>query len=166
MKRFLALMLAVLMLTALCACSNGKTVAQEDTSAQMANPMTEYDELSKVNELCGMKLTGPAVMGKSDEAYFVTDCGDYQIGEYRFSLNGANFVLRGAKTQDDISGIYINGASAFQGMEGDATISTPEYRLARWFTDDGQYVLITEENSELSAEQFASMEMELEQLTK
>ena len=41
----------------------------------------------------------------------------------------------------DISGVYADGKTAFEGSEGDATVKTEDCTLARWFTIDGQYVL-------------------------
>ena len=121
MKKTIALLLSLIMLFALCACGRG------EPSIGMPNPMTECASLEEVNEAVGGELCGPAAMGVTDEAYFVIDCGSYQIGEYRFKVNGCDYTMRCAKAKEDISGIYLNGqdVTAFSGIriaaEGEET---------------------------------------------
>lgn len=161
MKKTIALLLSLIMLFALCAC--GKS----EPSIGMENPMTECASLNEVNEAVGGNLCGPAAMGASDEAYFVIDCGSYKIGEYQFKVNGYDYILRCAKTEEDISGVYLSGqddtafaegnGSVVTGDDGMQTNSDGEYKCARWFVDDMQYVLSVKDGGALESETFISI---------
>ena len=136
MKKTLALLLTLTMLFSLSACGG-----KED--AGLANPMTEYASLEELNEATGSLLTGPGVMGISDESFASYDCGEYMIAEYNFTVAGVKYMLRSAPTLEDISGFYVNGEPAFSGDIADG-INYAEgedgVQLARWANVDGQYV--------------------------
>lgn len=205
MKRIIALMICFVLAFSLCAC--GKEQAEPEESAKpvestqptepaeteevnenegtggtagMPNPMTEYKSLEEVNAIIGGNLSSPGVMGVSGEHFFVIDCGSYKIGEYQFKVNGLDYTLRCARVAQDISGVYIDGDTAFAGKQaqaeeiGDNIIiylpgeaETPaddgtgiqhnenhEYKCARWFVGDMQYVLTVHDNDSMDIDTF------------
>lgn len=209
MKKIVALLVCFVLVFSLCACGKEETKTQDNSkptmsdnldakdkdnkksdedkeNVGMANPMTEYKSLDEVNKIIGGNLCSPGVMGVSDEAFFVIDCGSYKMGEYQFKINGYEYSLRCAKVAEDISGVYIDGETAFAGAstevkgeeiaEGiivyapeapapdDTNISTEdsgiqsngnhEYKCARWFDGDMQYVLTVHDNDKLDHDTF------------
>lgn len=143
MKKTVALIVCIIMAFSLCAC--GKEAAQPDEGeVGMPNPMTEYNSLDEINEAVGGELAHPAVMGVSDESYFIIDCGNYKIAEYNFNVAGYDYCYRCAEVDEDISGVYMGGdGTAFKDgkCDGIQFNSDDEYKCARWFDGDMQYVL-------------------------
>ena len=138
MKKTLALLLTLTMLLSLAACGG------KEEEGGVPNPMTEYATLDELNEAAGSRLTGPGVMGVSDESFIAYDCGDYLLAEYNFTVAGVKYMLRSAPTLQDISGFYVNGEPAFSGdiAEGINYAEAEDgVQLARWANVDGQYVL-------------------------
>lgn len=205
MKRIIALMICFVLAFSLCACGKGQAEPEESAkpvestqptepaeteevnenegtggTAGMPNPMTEYKSLEEVNAIIGGNLSSPGVMGVSGEHFFVIDCGSYKIGEYQFKVNGLDYTLRCARVAQDISGVYIDGDTAFAGKQaqaeeiGDNIIiylpgeaETPaddgtgiqhnenhEYKCARWFVGDMQYVLTVHDNDSMDIDTF------------
>ena len=134
-----------MMVLCLCACgSKTEKEPKENESIGMPNPMTEYASLDEINDIVGSKLVHPGVMGVSDEKFFVTDCGDYQLADYRFTVNGVEYMFRSAPVTKDISGYYVGEGTAFADgaqQDGIEYAEADGAQLARWFTMDGQYVL-------------------------
>lgn len=174
MKKIIAAVIALVLVFALCACGqtpaeppvdNTPDVAEpSDTPAPetpdvpetpigavgLPNPMTEYGSLDELNELLGVRLVRPAVMGVTNESFYLIS-GGIQVAQYCFTLNGVDYMFRASPVYDtDISGYYADGGTIFSGMPTDV----PEYaeyegtKLARWATIDGQYVLAGENASE------------------
>lgn len=143
---------------------------QQQDGAGMANPMVEQESLDKVNELSGGNMMHPAVMGVTNEAFYTIDMGDYVIGEYDFDVNGRPFTFRTATTQQDISGLHMDGKTAFEDFdENDAVVYTSEWYAARWFVGDQQYVLNCVNGAGLDPmdeEAFSSIADEMESMTK
>ncbi len=162
MKKHIAVLLSLcLLLLALAACSGQQG---EEELASMENPITEYASLDEINEIGGGSLMHPAVMGVSDESFFVIDCGDYKIEEYRFSVNGTPYVYRFADNLlTDISGIYADGGQLFAGGADKGT-EFKEFdggKAARSFNMDGQYVLIVEDKGQMEMETFQAIAEEM-----
>lgn len=136
-----------------------------DLNAGLANPMTAYDSLEEINEIVGSKLCSPAVMGVGDKAYFVYNLGDYQMAEYQFTVAGLKYNFRSAPVVDkDISGLHVNGGTAFQGQGASEEIQYAESadaKAARWFTIDGQYVLAAADEGKMDKDTFLSIAEEL-----
>lgn len=114
----------------------------------LPNPITEHSSLEDINQLCGTALRHPAVMGVTDEVFQTIACEGYTLAQYNFRINGYAYSFRGARnTADDISGVYLNGASAF----GEAKPELLSYaqgeglKLARWFVGDVQYTVCIED---------------------
>ena len=162
MKRMLALALAAMMVLCLCACgSKMEKEPEESEPIGMPNPMTEYASLDESNDIVGSRLAHPAVMGVSDEKFFVTDCGDFQLADYRFTVNGVEYMFRSAPVTKDISGYYVGEGTAFAdgARDGIEYAEVDGTQLARWFTIDGQYVLTAKDMAD--ADTFALVAEEL-----
>lgn len=179
MKKLVALLLCLVLVLSLCACGKSEPAAEDDPEPEvtdnadaqeegmvgMQNPMTEYTSLDDVNKAVGGNLCGPAAMGVSDEAFFVIDGGSYKLGEYRFKMNGCEYCLRCAKTPEDISGVYLSGGegTAFGEAAEDDGIqinSDDEYKCARWFAEDMQYILTVNDGGAIEQDTFESVASE------
>lgn len=138
MKKTLTLLLIMLLLVG---CSK---------KASMPNPMTVHDSLEEVNEITHGNIVKPAVMGISNEEFYTIDTGNGIIGQYAFMVNGIGYMVRFSDTilKEDISGIYIDGNPAFNDDISNVKAKGEGYYLARFFTTDGQYVLIAEDKVE------------------
>ena len=188
MKKLLSLCLAVALALSLCACGvnapapapgdepKGTQEAPEKEEAQtseagtanIANPIVTYTSLDELNEVCGLKLSRPAVMGVSDEVFQTLPYEGSVIAEYRFTVNGTPYILRGsAVVTGDISGVYTGGATAFSGYPDfeEAVAETDELKLARWYTVDGQYVLMIEDKGSMDSKTFEAIAKEMHTLT-
>ena len=168
MKKMLALALAAMMVLCLCACGEKpaeQPEAEEPATNGMPNPMTEYASLDEINDIVGSKLVHPGVMGVSDEKFFVIDCGDYQLADYRFAVGGADYTFRSAPVTQDISGYYVGEGTAFAdgAHDGIEYAEADGAQLARWFTIDGQYVLSAKDMADADA--FALVAEELSAMT-
>ena len=162
MKRMLVLALAAMMILSLCACgSKQEEKPEESESIGLPNPMTEYASLDEINNIVGSKLVHPAVMGVSDEKFFVIDCGDYKLADYRFTVGGVDYMFRSAPVTQDISGYHVGEGTAFAdgARDGIEYAETDGTQLARWFTMDGQYVLTAKDMAD--ADTFALVAEEL-----
>ena len=143
---------------------------EPENYAGMASPVTDYTSLEDLNAVNGSHLAKPAAMGVSDEKFASIDCGDYTIAQYIYTC-GHEFTLRNALVTDaDISGVYLTeGKTAFEdvpvGNDKYDIVSNDEYKLARWFTLDGQYVLICQDNGDYTDEGFAAIADEMYWLT-
>ncbi len=179
MKKTIAAIIALVLVFALCACgrtpaeppvNNMPDVPAPETSdvpdvptglIGLPNPMTEYDSLDKLNVLLGVRLVRPAVMGVTNESFYLIN-GGIQVAQYGFTLNGIDYTFRASPVYDtDISGYYVGDDTAFSGIPT-GELEYAEYegtKLARWATIDGQYVLAGEnasENFAAVAEELAS----------
>ena len=161
MKKLFAILAAAILMFSCAAAENTES---------LANPWTEVESLEVLNETLDMNLQLPGVMGITDTQYRLMTTDDMIMGEVRFTLNGRDYVLRGAPEFDtDISGIYVeDGKTAFEGVESEAcTILTlGAVNAARWMDIAGQYVLFTEGDTALDEETFADMVDELMTLTR
>ena len=65
--------------------------------------MTEVAAADEINSRIGCFMK--SLDGSEEEKYTVFS-GETELGEYRFSVDGAEYVLRATKTAGDISGVY------------------------------------------------------------
>ena len=182
MKKFVIMLLAAAMLLTLCACAgapaaqNTEEPAAEPVSeetpepafAGMPNPMTEYDTIEEVNNILGGKLCRPGVMGVEETGCYVINCGDFQIGQYNFTVNGMEYCFRFSPVVDrDISGVYVGEGTAFSDAFSPETeyASTSDEKLSRWFNLDGQYILNVKDNGSMEQETFESITEEMIYMT-
>ena len=132
--------------------------------AGIANPMVAADSLEALNEKMGCNMVKPAVMGVTDEAFYVISDA---MAEYRFTVGGYDYTLRCQGTMDDICGIYGDNGTLFEGKtEEELYAEGSGYKAKRWFTTDGQYVLTINDNGAMSEEQFLSIADEIEEGTR
>lgn len=150
-------LLLVLCIFLLVGCSN--------KNANVQNPMTSRKSLEEVNEITHGHIPSPAVMGVTQEGFYTIETKEGIIGEYDFVLNDMGYTIRFSDTitKADISGVYINGKPAFAEDYNDVRASGEGYKLARWFTVDGQYVFMAPDT--VSDELFDSMLNELSSLS-
>ena len=173
MKKVLAILAAAALLLTFAACSvkpADPTPAADPTPTAdttppvgLPNPVTEYGSLAEINDLLGLKLAHPPVMGVTDERFSVIN-GETQIAEYDFKVAGVEYCFRGSPSFDgDISGYYTADGLAFSGQPTDEIefVEDGEAKLARWATIDGQYVLLAKNASDA----FADVAEELKGLT-
>ena len=133
----------------------------------MPNPVCERGSLDEINALAGTALVHPAVMGVTDESFCTITGSDCVIADYDYTLAGYRWCFRaGAVIAYDLSGVYINGMPAFgEPKEGIEFAEGEGYKLARWFTLDGQYVLSVADNGEMDGETFYGIAEEMYDLT-
>ena len=183
MKKFLAMLLCLVMVLSLMACGAKEETAEpdqgtdvtEDTAGEnadeivgMANPWVDYDSLEEINNEVGCNLCKPAAMGVSGEHFSVGDMGEYKMAQYQFSIGGYDYNFRCAPTAEDISGIwdeYVQEALAQPGNGHVELVETDTYKVARWMTIDGQYVLSVMDNGEMELDTFDGIAQELFTLT-
>lgn len=130
-------LLILLCLFMLVSCSN----------ASVSNPMKKYSSLEEINEITHGNIQKPAVMGVDDEEFYIIESNEDKIAQYSFTVSGVKYTIRFSDTilNEDISGVYINGETAFKDMN--TTKANGEgLLLARWFTVDGQYVMTAEDS--------------------
>lgn len=166
MKRIAFILIAIALAVALCACTvtPAAPTSEPDPTAGMPNPIAEYGSLEEINDIVGMKLAHPPVMGVTDERFSIIDAGETKIAEYVFKVAGVEYDFRGSPSFDgDISGYYTADGLAFSGQPTDEIefVEDGEARLARWATIDGQYVLAAKNANDA----FADVAEELKGLT-
>lgn len=157
MKKLLFTLCLLLLLTG---CSKDSSVNSIEYSAG------EKSSLDEVNEIMHGHLAKPAAMGVTDEKFSVVDMeGLGLVGQYTFTINDNEFTVRFSDTivKEDISSVYIDGEPAFSDDLNDVRASGDGLQLARWFTVDGQYVLIA--SASIDADIFNSALNELASLS-
>lgn len=137
-----------------------------ESTVGMASPIKEYASLDEMNEAAATMLQHPGVMGVTNERFFVIDDGTDKIAEYSFDINGVSYCLRHCPTTlDDISGVYIDGKTAFADKEytGDIDyVVTDDMMLARWARVEGQFVLMATRTEGYTEEQFHTIAEEIQ----
>lgn len=164
----LALILSLLLVfcSAFTAC--GSDTADETTApdagngnnAGLANPMVDYNSLDEINEIAGVNIVHPGVMGVTDESFSVISG---KIAQYRFTLAGYDYCFRASKTlNEEISGIYINGGLAFEGCTSDYAITGDDTcHACRFIVDNTQYIFSVLDNGLISDNDFDSQCVEI-----
>lgn len=158
MKKFIALSLVIILVLAtfvMFGCStkqsNGtkestkeESISTEDVSAGLANPIEDVKSLDEVNKGAGVNMKETGI---KDCTYQIIN-GTFKIGQILFNYNNAEYTYRGAKSEGDISGVYIlvDGESKPLGdvsIKDQTPIEVGEGELyARWFGEDkAQYSL-------------------------
>lgn len=149
--------------------------SMEETTVQITaeaggipNPVVEYGSLEEINEVAGVNLMRPAVMGVSEERFSVIN---NSIAQYVCDINGMEWTFRGACVTDaDISGIY-DERNVFTPNE-DYGLYANEFYLDRFFDGNRQYTIVVDypvsEDGEilLDEETFSNCCMEMESIQK
>ena len=114
---------------------------EADVQTGMPNPVVEYSSLEEINEVAGVNLMKPPVMGVSNERFSVIDG---RIAQYICDVNGLEWTFRGACiTDEDISGMY-DERNVFTPNE-DSGLYTNEFYLDRFFDGDRQYTIVVKD---------------------
>lgn len=146
-KRIAVLAAAALLALSCVSCSTENIDCPADESGessdkesnQIPNPMTEVASADEINSRIGCFMK--SLDGAEEEKYTVFS-GETELGEYRFSVDGAEYVLRAAKTAGDISGVYTAEGLLGDIVEPDAVKDCGEGAFyEKWFDDDMQYNL-------------------------
>ena len=163
MKKILALLLTIVLCFSFTACGKKQEVVGGKGGTW---DCVEYDSLEELNAVLGTRLSSPGVMGTEDLFFGVIS---NEIAEYKFSVNGVEYSFRASPTYDkDISGVYVENGTAFEGKLPTDEIDyfmDKEYKLARWATIDGQYVICANDNGAYTVDQFETIALSLQELT-
>ena len=161
MKKIITILLALTMVFCFAACGSNDTGA-EDVDAGLANPMTEVESLEALNAEFDCVMITPTVVSVSDEQFFKV-AADPEFAQYNFKANGVDCTLRFAVAgmDTDISGYWKSddsGETVFANSDSDTSYyECDEAKLARWFTIDGQYCFMANDNGEMDYNTFDSI---------
>lgn len=173
MRKFIASI--IMIVSAVCfltGCEAKRSVLTEksavDVQTGIPNPIVEYSSLEEINELAGVNLMKPPVMGVSDERFSVING---RIAQYICDINGMEWTFRGASiTDEDISGMY-DERNVFTPNE-DSVLYANEFYLDRFFDGDLQYTIAAsepvsdDEEIILDEETFSNCCMEIKSILK
>ena len=146
-KRIAVLAAAALLALSCVSCSTENIDCPADESGessgkesnQIPNPMTEVASADEINSHIGCFIK--SLDGAEEEKYTVFS-GETELGEYRFSVDGAEYVLRAAKTAGDISGVYTAEGLLGDIVEPNTVKDCGEGAFyEKWFDGDMQYSL-------------------------
>lgn len=175
MKKVFASVLALVMVLSFAACGQQPQsgafeyegdiediVGAPETPFNMPNPAKIVESLEKLNELGGTNFMAPAD-GVTGEAFFSYEDGDYNMYEYKFEMDGIQWIERCAATFDDISGIYDGGNQVFgDNTDSPAYAETADAKCYRWFHVDGQYMIVAKDSGSLKKDDFLKIAEDLE----
>jgi len=160
MKKIITILMALIMIFSLAACGEKKEEKKDEpVISGVPNPNVSYNSLEEINKIVGCKLAGTGAMGTSDESYTVIS---EKIAQYCFTIGGAEYTYRAAKTTDDICGIYYNEGTAFSAIEPAeklTVLALGEGMVGRWFDGEMQYSLYKDcsKTGELDQEGFTGI---------
>ncbi len=149
MKKLTALLLAALMIFALCACGNDDEPAENEGNNQMVNPMVEVDETELQNAL-GVALDAPE--GAENVKYFLISG---VLGEVQFDYKNSSYTYRAQKTDEfeDISGVYFTTPETNDSDAGCtiAVMADGSMGAAAWYADGFSYAISMGEGATANA---------------
>ena len=158
MKKLLAVMLSLVMLAALGGCAKKLPKPEkpdiQGVNAELMNPITELTNIDEVNAAADAAI--PRVPGAQDESFCII-AGETMLGQYKFTLNGAEYTVRAGKTDKDITGVYTDGGTLTDGVGAVESVEPTAFSegiWARWFNGETQYTLVS---SNASPEAFAEV---------
>ena len=155
MKKIIVILLALLLVMTLTGCQD----KQEEIGANLPNPVQEYQSLEEINKESQIVIVSAPVAGKSNEKFYVIN-DENKISEYWFDVNGLTYTLRAAKqTANDISGLYYEGNTFEENTN--SIFMNNEYKMARFFSNQGQYVLAVHDEGILDENTFRSIACEI-----
>jgi hypothetical protein len=106
MKKFIGILLSLLMIAALAACAKTKQPAADNT-AKVPNPIGNVETETDIADALKIEIHAPE--GASDVSYSIINLeSENDIAQCDYTLDGLKYVLRIEKTSDfaDISGVY------------------------------------------------------------
>lgn len=128
--------------------SNSTSQTTEDMN-QVVSPYTDYSDISSVNEAAGTAIKESALSDITEVGYNTIDNVSFLIAQYSFDYNGISYTVRAAKTEDDISGIYVEDGTISSKTADETIIEIDGTYFVRWFENGIQYNLFASDtNSE------------------
>lgn len=152
-SRIAAVAAAALLAVSCISCSAGKVGCPADESGipesnassgseennQIPNPLTDVSSVDDINSRIGCSIKN--IESAESESYVVI-AGETELGQYSFSVDGAEYTLRAAKTTDDISGVYTSSGVLGDIAEPDTITDCDDGTYyEKWFDGDMQYSL-------------------------
>ena len=101
MKRYIILLLSLVLVASLCACRSGQPNAGGENFVQMVNPIQNVDGPAEFVNSMGISLEAPE--GAENCGYCIISG---QIAQIQFAYAGNEYTLRASKTEEDNSGMY------------------------------------------------------------
>ena len=128
--------------------SNSTSQTTEDMN-QVVSPYTDYSDISSVNEAAGTAIKESTLSDITEVGYNTIDNVSFLIAQYSFDYNGISYTVRAAKTEDDISGIYVEDGTISAKAADETIIEIDGTYFVRWFENGIQYNLFASDtNSE------------------
>ena len=128
--------------------SNSTSQTTEDMN-QVVSPYTDYSDISSVNEAAGTVIKESTLSDITEVGYNTIDNVSFLIAQYSFDYNGISYTVRAAKTEDDISGIYVEDGTISAKAADETIIEIDGTYFVRWFENGIQYNLFASDtNSE------------------
>ncbi len=128
--------------------SNSTSQTTEDMN-QVVSPYTDYSDISSVNEAAGTAIKESTLSDITEVGYNTIDNVSFLIAQYSFDYNGISYTVRAAKTEDDISGIYVEDGTISSKTADETIIEIDGTYFVRWFENGIQYNLFASDtNSE------------------
>ncbi len=128
--------------------SDSTSQTTEDMN-QVVSPYTDYSDISSVNEAAGTAIKESTLSDITEVGYNTIDNVSFLIAQYSFDYNGISYTVRAAKTEDDISGIYVEDGTISAKAADETIIEIDGTYFVRWFENGIQYNLFASDtNSE------------------
>lgn len=128
--------------------SDSTSQTTEDMN-QVVSPYTDYSDISSVNEAAGTAIKESTLSDITEVGYNTIDNVSFLIAQYSFDYNGISYTVRAAKTEDDISGIYVEDGTISSKTADETIIEIDGTYFVRWFENGIQYNLFASDtNSE------------------
>ena len=148
MKKLGIALLSAFLLAGLTGCAKPTAELPPEASVQIPNPVVEVDGADAFAAL-GLSLDAPD--SAQQVCYSIIS---NELAQVQFALDGRSYTYRGAKTKEDISGVYETFDDSSLALEADGdgfcasiTVKTIQKGagggLATWSYDDAQYSLFT-----------------------
>ena len=154
MKKILSLLLTLVLVLGLAACSRNTDTAQDnvvnvesDPTANLSNPWVDHDSLDAACEDAKIDLKAPEMFFSDDEIVYRSM--DQDIIEVQYTgADGETFTIRKGATEADISGDYTVYDYAGDVTVNDITVtvkgmSESELFAASWVQDGHFYYVVS-----------------------
>lgn len=135
MKKSILLLLTLMITVFMCSCGGSSTAKN-------------VESLDALSEAANGAIIQPADVDITDEEYLLFE-DDVNTAKYSFTVDGVNCALYFANKGMDEEICIIDHDSIFaDSQEENHYIENDALKAQRWFTVDGQYIFIAEDNSE------------------
>jgi|GEM_PF-277338 len=126
----------------------GEAAAEDKGSSEspsaglgLANPVKDMNDIASVNARVGCHMA--VCPGAAAQSFAVIDT-EPPLGQYNFILGGARYTLRACRTEEDITGVWVDGGTLTDRLKGareTGPVSIGGWCFTRFFIDDMQYAL-------------------------